>query len=207
MKSKICGITRKADALAAVHAGADAIGLVFYDKSPRVVTISQAQEIIAMLPPFVTTVALFVNAKVEKVQAVISQTQVDCLQFHGDESPEYCMQFGRPFLKAVRIKDANDIHRALRRYPQARALLLDAHQADHYGGTGQQFEWQFIPMHTAVPLILAGGLNVDNIDQMPIYPSIVAVDVSSGVEQAPGIKSAAKMQAFCHAVRSLNEIS
>jgi phosphoribosylanthranilate isomerase len=207
MRIKICGITQVADAKIAAQAGADAIGLVFYEKSPRVVTVSQAQEIMAALPAFVSTVALFVNADAQQVQAVVQQTQVDYLQFHGDESPAYCAQFGRPFLKTVRVKTADDIIRAQACYTQARALLLDTYHADHYGGTGQRFDWQMIPAHTTVPLILAGGLCVNNVEQIPLHPSIVALDISSGVEQTPGIKSATKIQAFCQAVRNLNEIS
>ena len=205
MRIKICGITRVEDAVAAAQAGADAIGLVFYANSPRAVTVTKAQQIIAALPPLVTTVALFVNAEAQAVHDIIAQTQIDYLQFHGDESPKYCQQFGRPFLKAVRVKAADDIAQALVRYSHARALLLDAYHADQYGGTGQQFDWQTVPADTPVPLILAGGLNVDNVTQVPQHPSLIAVDVSSGVEQAAGIKSATKMQTFCQAVRSLNE--
>lgn len=205
MRIKICGITRVEDALTAAQSGADAIGLVFYEKSPRAITITQAQDILAVLPPFVTTVGLFVNAHSEYVQSVLSAVALEYLQFHGDESASYYQQFDRPFLKAVRVRSADDIGNALLHYGQAKALLLDAYDDVHYGGTGQQFDWQTIPQETPVPLIVAGGLHVDNVHTVPRYASVVGVDVSSGVEHTPGIKSAAKMQAFCQAIRSLDE--
>lgn len=202
IRIKICGITRIADALAAAKAGADAIGLVFYDGSPRHVTIETARQIVAALPPFVSVVGLFVNADSAQVTEVLQQVPLDMLQFHGDEDAEFCRSFHRPYIKAVRVKDTADITAALHDHPDARALLFDAYCADAYGGTGQCFDHSLLPTQIDRPWILAGGLNPDNIAHAICQTHAQAVDVSGGVEHAKGIKDAAKIAALVEAVRN-----
>lgn len=194
---KICGITRVEDALSAAQAGADAIGLVFYAKSPRALTIAQAQSILQALPPLVTTLGLFVNASKSEVDAVLEQVPLDMLQFHGDESPEYCGGFTRPYVKALRMKADVDLEAFSTAYQQARGLLLDAWDADHFGGTGKTFDWERVRSAAGSSrIILAGGLNPANVAQAITTLQPWAVDVSSGVEASPGIKSAALIQQF-----------
>lgn len=202
IRSKICGITRPEDAAAAAAVGADAIGLVFYPASPRAVEITQAQQIVAVLPPLVSAVGLFVNACAEDIHAVLRQVPLDILQFHGDEDDAFCRQFERPYLKAVRVRQAADIQAACRRFPQARALLFDAYHPQAYGGTGQCFDWTWLPEKLSCPWILAGGLTPENVAAAVRISGAVAVDVSGGVESAPGIKDAGKMAAFVTAVRA-----
>jgi phosphoribosylanthranilate isomerase len=197
---KICGITRVEDALAAAQAGADAIGLVFYSKSPRAVDVEAARAICAALPPFVTTVGLFVDAEPQVVQNVLKQVPLDTLQFHGAESPEYCSQFGRPFLKALRMHDSIDIAAERNQYLAARALLLDTYRPGVPGGTGEIFDWQRVPRELAGHIVLAGGLNPANIGAAVEAVRPYAVDVSGGVESAPGIKDAQRIRDFIAAV-------
>lgn len=197
---KICGITRIEDALAAAHAGADAIGLVFYAQSPRAVTAAAAAAICAALPPFVSTVGLFVDAEPAAVAAVLRQVPLDLLQFHGDETPAYCAQFGRPFLKALRMRDATDVAAVRAEYSAARALLLDTYRAGVPGGTGEIFDWQRVPSTLAAQIVLAGGLTPANVGAAICQARPLAVDVSGGVESAPGIKDAQLIQAFIAAV-------
>lgn len=198
---KICGITRVGDALEAVNEGADALGLVFYPPSPRHITISQAQEIVAALPPFVTTVGLFVNEEPAVIGRVIEEVGIDLLQFHGDETPEYCSSHGRPWIKAVRMKEDVDLHQQAELYGNARGLLLDAYRPGVPGGTGDTFNWQRIPESLAGKIVLAGGLNVDNVTEAVKTVKPYAVDVSGGVEAAKGIKDAAKISRFIRGVR------
>lgn len=196
---KICGITRRQDAELAVETGADAIGLVFYEPSPRAVTIEQAAAISAQLPPFVTIVGLFVNAPAEMVKQAIKQVPLSLLQFHGDESPEYCAQFSLPYIKAVRMQETTDLAEYATHFAEAAALLLDSYQPGIPGGTGQTFDWSRI---TTVdkPLILAGGLTADNVAQAIRQVLPYAVDVSGGVEASKGLKSHNKISAFMREV-------
>jgi len=199
---KICGITRSADALAAANAGADAIGLVFYPKSPRAVTIEQAQSICAVLPPLVTVVALFVDAEHFEVEDVLAAVPVDLLQFHGSETPAQCNGFATPYIKAIRMRDDADLAEAARQYDSARGLLVDTFDPNEAGGTGEVFDWDRVPDGLDTPIILAGGLAPTNVGAAVAQLHPYAVDVSSGVEQAKGIKDAEKIQAFVKAVWS-----
>ncbi|WP_296592583.1 phosphoribosylanthranilate isomerase [Methylophaga sp.] len=196
---KICGITRRQDAEFAVKSGADAIGLVFYEPSPRAVTMAQAAAITAQLPPFVSAVGLFVNATAEKVRQTLEQVPLSLLQFHGDESAEYCDQFNMPYIKAVRMQTETDLIQADKHFAEASALLLDSYQQGVPGGTGQTFDWSMI---TAVsrPLILAGGLTTENVAEAIRQVSPYAVDVSGGVEESKGLKSNNKISAFMREV-------
>src|SRR3990167_7340324 len=189
---KICGITRVEDALAAAHCGADAIGLVFYERSPRHVGIAQAAQLAAALPPFITVVGLFVNAEAVFVREALAQVSLDLLQFHGDETPEYCAQFGKPYLKAIRVKAGVDLLQCASNFRGARGLLLDAHVEGVPGGTGATFDWTLIPEQLPLPVILSGGLDAENVAAAIEQVRPYAVDVSSGVEADKGIKEAAK---------------
>ena len=193
---KICGITRLEDALAAARAGADALGFVFYPPSPRHVEVEQAASIIGALPPFVTTVALFVNADAGTIAEVVQATGIDLLQFHGNECPDYCAQHGRPWIKAVRMKEGVDLEQEAKRYAGARALLLDAYRPGVPGGTGETFEWDRIPESLRHRIVLAGGLNPGNVAEAVCRVQPWAVDVSGGVESAPGVKDAGKIERF-----------
>lgn len=201
VRSKICGITRIEDALAAVEAGADAIGFVFYAKSPRAVDVRQARAIIAELPPFVTTVGLFVNASRCELNEILEVVPLDLLQFHGDEAPEDCEGYHRPWIKALRVRPGDDLEAACQRYAGAHGILLDTYVAGVPGGTGEAFDWSLVPARLSKPIILAGGLSAANVGQAIAQVRPYAVDVSGGVEQAKGIKDAAKIKAFMQAVR------
>lgn len=196
---KICGITRVEDALAAVEAGTDAIGLVFAEASPRYVPADRAQAIVAALPPFVTVVGLFVDAPAARIRQVIGQVPLDLLQFHGHESPEECRQFGRPYIKAMRMVPEMDLATEVRRYMQAAGVLLDSYDPHMAGGTGATFDWTRVPRDLAKPVILAGGLTPENVGRAVQTVRPYAVDVSSGVEWSKGIKDAAKIAAFIQA--------
>ncbi len=196
---KICGITRRQDAEFAIEMGADALGLVFYAPSPRAVSIAQAAEICRGLPPFVSLVGLFVNADTAEVNAALEQLPLDLLQFHGDESPQYCQQFATPYMKAVRMQQPEDLLIAAENYQHANALLMDSFQAGVPGGTGQTFDWSMItPINK--PLILAGGLSSENVATAIKQIRPFGVDVSGGVESAKGIKSNEKIRAFMQEV-------
>jgi phosphoribosylanthranilate isomerase len=197
---KICGITRVQDGRAAAQAGADAIGLVFYDRSPRHVEVGQAAEICAALPPFVSVVGLFVNAPREQVEALVQQLPIDLLQFHGAETADQCEGYGRPYIKAIGMKDDVDIAEAVQAHPQASGFLFDAWQPELHGGGGVAFDWERMPVNSERPAILAGGLTPDNVEQAVRQTRPWAVDVSSGVEQDKGIKSAEKIEAFMRGV-------
>lgn len=199
---KICGITNLGDALAAVEAGADALGFVFYAPSKRYVAPEQAGEIIRKLPPFVTTVGLFVNADVDFVESVLATAQLDLLQFHGDESNADCVRFGRPFIKALRVKPDLDLMQAFSAYPDARGILLDAYRPGVPGGTGEVFDWDLIPDEIAGAITLAGGLDATNVARAVAAVGPYAVDVSGGVEAAPGQKDGAKVSAFVEAAKT-----
>jgi phosphoribosylanthranilate isomerase len=198
---KICGITRAEDALAAAYGGADAIGLVFYERSPRRVSIAQARKLADALPPFVSVVGLFVNADVAIVHEVLASVPLDLLQFHGDETPEYCAQFGQPYLKAIRVKAGVDLLQCASDFCSAKGLLLDAHVEGIPGGTGTAFDWNLIPAKLSLPVILSGGLESANVAAAIKQVRPYAVDVSSGVEAGKGIKDAAKIAAFINEVK------
>ena len=198
---KICGLTSVEDAMRAVNAGADAIGLVFYAPSPRNVSLEQAEAISASVPAFVTKTALFVNPSVAEVQAVLQTGSIDLLQFHGDESPEFCEQFQCSYIKAIRMREGIELESIAQQYHQASGLLLDAYKAGVPGGTGEQFDWQRVPKHLSKPIILAGGLTPENIQQAIEQTQPWAVDVSGGVEQSKGIKSAEKIEQFMSRVK------
>ena len=202
VRIKICGLTRTQDVQSAVIAGADALGFVLYAPSPRAVTSSQASELIQAVPAFVTTVALFVNETAIEVERVLKECPFDLLQFHGDESPEYCRQFNRPYMKAIRVRSAQDIHDAVQQYPDAKALLLDAYVENLPGGTGQAFDWRLIPQ-LSVPWVLAGGLNANNVADALIQVQPYAVDISGGVEASKGIKDEQKIKDFINEVRNV----
>ena len=198
---KICGITRTGDARAAAEAGADAIGLVFYPPSPRYLSVERAVEIRDALPPFLQTVALFVNPDAAQVAQVIGRVHPAMLQFHGDESPEFCAQFGVPFVKACRVKNGVDALAYLRPFVRAAAWLLDSFVPE-YGGVGESFDWSLVPSERSRPLILSGGLERGNVAGAIRAVRPWGVDVSSGVESAKGIKDAAKIAAFIAEVRN-----
>ncbi len=198
---KICGITRVEDGLAAAYAGAHAIGLVFHDKSPRHVELQRAREIVSALPPFVSSVGLFVNPDRREVDEVISIVRPDLLQFHGEEDEAFCASFSVPYIKAARVKPGLDLVQYAACYPSAKGILLDAYVEGEKGGTGKTFDWSLIPDKLPLPLILSGGLDPDNVTDAIIRVDPWAVDVSSGVESSKGIKDAAKIAAFMQGVK------
>ncbi len=200
---KICGITRVEDALAAVELGADAIGLVFYPPSPRAVSVAQAREILATLPPFVTSVGLFVNNERAAMESLLAQLPIDLLQFHGDESPQQCRGFGRPYIKALRMRPGQAVGAEMDRFTDAQGFLLDTYQEGVPGGTGQVFDWSLVPKDYPKPLVLAGGLTPENVAQAVSQVRPYAVDVSGGVEAGKGIKDKSKIAAFIRGVRSV----
>jgi len=200
-KVKICGITCLEDAQAAVAAGADAIGLVFYPPSSRYVTPAVAAQIVAGLGPFVTTVGLFVNEDAVVVKETLALTDIQLLQFHGDESEQYCRQFERPYIKALRMSPDLDPGKAMAAYPRACGYLFDAWQPDKFGGTGATFDWQRIVGLAGDNLILAGGLTPDNVDTAVEAVKPYAVDVSGGVELSPGKKDHRALKAFITAAK------
>lgn len=193
---KICGLTRPEDAQAAVHAGVDAIGLVFYPPSARAVNGEEAAQLTQGLPPFVTVVGLFVNPLGDEVERVIQNTRIDLLQFHGEESDGFCSRFGKPYMKAIRMKPGLDLKVEISRYPGSSGILLDAWHPDEQGGTGETFDWKRVPAELKSSIVLAGGLTVSNVSLALAEVQPYAVDVSSGVEEKKGIKDAAKMMAF-----------
>ncbi|MCS4534480.1 phosphoribosylanthranilate isomerase [Neisseria montereyensis] len=202
VRTKICGFTRPEDARAAAELGVDAIGLVFYDKSKRAVNIQQAQAIVEALPPFVSVVGLFVNESAERINDILAQVPIDIIQFHGDETPEFCRGFRRPYIKAVRVQDTAGITAAIEQFADARAVLFDAYVDGEYGGTGHRFDWQMLPETLSGHWVLSGGLTPDNTAAAIALTGATAIDVSSGVESAPGIKCPQKMAAFLQAARA-----
>lgn len=198
---KICGITRAIDLEAALDAGADALGFVFYPHSPRALSPAAAAALLRRVPPFVTRVGLFVNAEPASVRETLAAAALDLLQFHGDEDASYCEQFGLPYLKAARMRPQLDLLEFARTYPAAHGLLLDA-WVDTFGGSGQSFDWSMIPAGLPLPMVLSGGLHAGNVAEAVATVRPWAVDVSSGVESAKGIKDAEKIAAFVAAVRT-----
>ena len=201
VRSNICGITRVEYALAAVESGADAIGLVFYAKSPRAVRVEQSAAIVQALPPFVTSVGLFVNMPRDQLQPLLQQVPLDLLQFHGDESPADCEGYGRPYIKALRVRPGEDLSVTMAPYAGARGILLDTFVEGVPGGTGATFDWSLVPRDAARPVILAGGLEAHNVGAAIAQVRPYAVDVSGGVEVSKGIKDANRIRAFVQAVR------
>lgn len=195
-RTKICGLTRAGDAHAAVQAGADAVGLVFYPPSPRAVDVAQARAVIAAVPAFVTVTALFVNPAADEVQKVLDSVRIDLIQFHGDEEDDFCSQFNRPYIKAVRVRQASDVVASCVRFPGALAILLDSYKPGVPGGTGESFDWSLVPAELSKPIILAGGLNPGNVAQAIRQVRPFAVDVSGGVEASKGIKDHGKVNEF-----------
>ncbi len=201
---KICGLTREQDIHAVASHGADALGLVFYEKSPRHVSVPQAAGLARAVPPFLTVVGLFVNPTVDYVREVLAKVPLDVLQFHGEEAPEFCASFGKPYLKAIRVKAGVDLVECAARYVGAQGLLLDAYVEGTQGGTGESFDWALIPHNLPLPVILSGGLHAGNVAQAVAQVQPYAVDVSSGVEASKGIKDAAKVAAFIKEVKNVD---
>ena len=199
---KICGLTRLEDVQAAVGAGADAIGLVFYPPSPRHVDLATASKLARAIPPFVTIVGLFVNADPALVKATLAAVPIHLLQFHGDEDESYCRQFDRPYMKAARVKPGLDLVQYAAGFPSAQAILLHAF-VDGYGGGGKVFDWGLVPLALGKPMVLSGGLDAGNVGEAMLRLRPAAVAVSSGVEAAKGIKDAEKIRAFVAAVRAV----
>ncbi len=207
---KICGITREEDALVAARSGADAIGLVFHPDSPRAVSPEQAARICAALPAFVTSVGLFVDAPAQRVRDVLAAVPLDLLQFHGDEDPQDCAAFGRPWIKALRMREEMDPAEEVARHGNARAVLLDSYRPGVPGGTGERFDWSRVPDGLALPVVLAGGLDPDNVADAIRAVRPWAVDVSGGVEARDdsgtplrGIKSPSAIAAFMKGVEGV----
>lgn len=198
---KICGVRDAGMARRAAEAGADAIGLVFHPGSPRFVTPAQAREVASSLPAFVSAVGLFVNAPAERVRETIGEVPLSLLQFHGDEDPAYCGQFGLPWLKAVRVGEGTDLLECRGRFSRAAALLLDACVPGEFGGTGASFDWTLVPRDLASRIVLSGGLEPGNVGEAIRLVRPWAVDVSSGVESSRGVKDAARILEFVRSVR------
>lgn len=198
---KICGIREALHGVVAADAGADAIGLVFYRDSPRFVTPGAAANVVALLPPFVTSVGLFVDADEGKIHDALKSVRLDCLQFHGEETPEFCASFGIPYVRAVSMKPGVDLLEYAGRFSSARALLLDAHVPGIPGGTGQTFDWSAIPRDLPMPVILSGGLSAENVGPAIETVRPWAVDVSSGVEASRGTKDPRKIVEFIRRVQ------
>lgn len=196
VRVKICGITRLQDLHAACDAGADALGFVFYEKSPRHLTIESAAMLVRDLPPFVQAVGLFVNAGPDFIETVLQTVPLDLLQFHGDETAADCMRFGRPWIKAVRVNQGTDLLKCAADFDAARGLLLDAWVPGVPGGSGERFDWSLIPPDLSRPIVLSGGLTPDNVAEAVRRVRPWAVDVSSGVEASKGIKDAHKIARF-----------
>jgi phosphoribosylanthranilate isomerase len=199
---KICGFTRVEDAVFAANLGVDAIGLVFYPLSPRHVEIEQAIAIVNALPTFTTVVALFVDEQEARIREVLERVPVDCIQFHGDESADACRLYGKRYIKAISMRKGTDVAALAEHYHDAAGLLLDAYHPDAKGGTGSQFDWELIPKSCVLPIVLAGGLDILNVDQAIYQVRPYAVDVSSGVEAAKGIKDCDAMAAF---IKTINK--
>lgn len=198
---KICGLTRVGDLTAAIEAGADAIGLVFYPPSPRYVDLKTALELARAVPPFVTIVGLFVNADPMAVRETLAALPIHLLQFHGDEDERYCRQFDRPYMKAARVKSGIDLIQYAAAFPSAQAIVLDAF-VEGFGGGGKVFDWSLVPTGLGKPVVLSGGLDASNVGEAIARVRPAAVDVSSGVEAAKGIKDPEKMRSFVAAVRA-----
>ncbi len=199
---KICGITRIDDARAAIAAGVDAVGLVFYPRSPRCLDIESARSIVDQLPPLVTVVGVFVNQTIEQVREIADRAPLDILQLHGEETPEQCRRYGQPYIKGVRMRDDVDLTATAHAFSDCRGLLLDTYKPGTEGGTGETFSWKRIPATMIKPVILAGGLNPANVGEAIETVRPFAVDVSSGVEKAQGVKDVREIERLVKAVRA-----
>jgi phosphoribosylanthranilate isomerase len=202
---KICGITQLNDALAAIEAGADALGFVFFEGSPRFIAPKEASHITNNISPFINMIALFVNASNDYVSQVITDTHIDVLQFHGDEDEAFCSSFNKPYLKAVRMQESTDLNQIADDYSTASGLLLDAFDKEQYGGTGHSFDWALSPKNIKLPVILAGGLNHTNVYEAITQTQPYAVDVSSGVEISKGVKNHQLLKQFMQEVKRADE--
>ena len=200
---KFCGITREQDVLAAAHMGVHAIGLVFHPRSPRAVDVQQALSLSRVCPPFITRVGLFMNQDASTIKQVLEQVELDVLQFHGEEPEEFCVSFNKPYLKSIAM--GGNAPRHLQEYSSAQAMLLDSNEVGQPGGSGKAFNWGKIPENITKPVILAGGLDADNVTQAIQSIKPYAVDVSSGIESAKGIKDNMKMKNFINSVRVADE--
>ena len=199
---KFCGMTNHQDVQRAIDLGIDALGFVFIEESPRYLTIQQAQELLEKVPPFVVKVGLFMNSASEHISDVVKNVRLDLLQFHGDEDEEFCLQFQYPYLKAVPMRTTTSVSDFCLNFPSATGFVLDSHAMGKMGGSGQTFEWSKVPKNLTKPIILAGGLNPDNVATAIHSVQPYAVDVSSGIEASKGIKDPAKMEHFIKEVRS-----
>lgn len=198
---KICGINHRDDALKAVEFGADAIGIIFVEKSPRYTSLTEARVIAESMPPFVTVVGLFMDSSAKEVKDALKVVPLNLLQFHGDESPEYCDQFGMPYIKVLRMRENVNVVAFAQDYPNAAGILLDTYKKGVGGGTGHTFDWNLIPKDVPLPLILAGGLTPENVASAVETVKPYAVDVSSGVESEPAIKDHKKIEQFIKEVQ------
>lgn len=203
VRVKVCGITRCEDAKIAVQLGVDAIGFVFWPKSARYINPDLARQIAENIPPFICTVGVYVDPDTDWVEETVKVARLNLLQFHGDESPEFCNQFSQPYIKAIRVKQDSDLLQYAKRYGTAKGLLLDTYTVDMPGGTGHAFDWNLIPQYLPIPLILSGGLNSSNVAMAIKQIQPWAVDVSSGVEASKGIKDEKKIFAFMQGVKQL----
>ncbi len=201
---KICGITRPDDGIEAARLGVDAIGLVFYEKSPRNVTVEQAKTICDALPGFVTVVSLFLNAQKDQIEQVLDEVPIDLIQFHGTETAEFCGSFSRPYIKALGVAGAQNLEDQMQQYHHAKGVLLDSHATGEAGGTGETFDWESVPAGLTRSIILAGGLKPDNVAQAIEQVRPFGVDLSSGVETKPGIKDAALMAQLMKEVKRVD---
>ncbi|ORU90140.1 MAG: N-(5'-phosphoribosyl)anthranilate isomerase [Cycloclasticus sp. symbiont of Poecilosclerida sp. M] len=201
---KICGITQLDDALSCIENGADALGFVFYEKSVRFIDIEQASKIINKLPPFISKIGLFINANYDYVSSVLQETAIDLLQFHGNEDEVFCQSFGKPYIKAIRMKPKTDLTIVAEQYHSASGLLVDAYDPQQCGGTGHTFDWSALPKESTHPIILAGGLNPNNVAQAISTTHPYAVDVSSGVETSKGVKDHQLIKQFMQEVRRVS---
>ncbi len=199
---KICGLSRPEDALAACRFGADAVGLIFYPPSPRGVNIDAARRIRRALPPFITVVGVFVDPEPGFLRQAIHAVSLDVVQFHGNETPEFCAACERPYIKTVRVHEGVALGDVAARYADASALLLDSYETEKKGGTGKTFDWSLIPAEFGMPFILAGGLTPDNVASAIAAVAPFAVEGNSGVEASPGVKDHAKIDAFIREVNS-----
>jgi len=203
VRVKFCGMTRVRDVEIAASLGVDAVGFIFYKKSPRCVTVEKVKELLKALPPFVTSVGVFAEEDEKNIEAILKQVPLDLLQFHGKESPSFCAQFGKPYIKALPMKEGVDIISACLEYEDAKALLLDTYDPHQLGGQGRSFNWTLIPPQCPKPLILAGGLNVSNIKEAVNMVKPYGVDINSGIETKPGEKDETKMKAFMKEINSV----
>ena len=204
IRIKICGVTNLEDAYDAVKLGADALGFIFFPGSSRFIESLDAKAIVSSIPPFISKIGLFVNPSKDTVEDCIKNVGIDTLQFHGDESSDFCGIFGLPWIKTISVDENTDIKKNILQYENATAYLFDTKKSDSFGGTGEVFDWSLIPNDLAKPFILAGGLRIENVEDALKIPELYAVDVCSGVEEEKGKKSKMLMRNFIEKVRRIN---